>query len=389
MKVLITAGTVYGKLDDNKLVGNRIRGIWATKFGQYLINYGHEVTLLVPDTFDLKSINEYISDPSGDNFTLVKHDGYFAYAERCYELAPKMDAAVMAAAVVNWIPAEPIKGKMKTEGYAEGDVIQIPFMLAPRVIDRMRKLNPKLTLVGCKMTSGSPPVETLRAAYGTLLKAHCNVVVANDLSDLKKKMLVYPDGHGLQYRADADVCIGDVKGFQQMYGDLNALLNDKFYRTEAETKNKSMADRNIDYACMQFDLLCDQYRERFKKRPEGPDGAERVFGSLAVRIDADHVLMSPREKGGMFGSTNAVIVTRADPKEQVVFTVRGHKATLNAPLLLRVMDAFKANAVVHLHEEKPEWPSYPYAPPGTARDNDRLFTERAFNIEGHGCVFVP
>lgn len=386
MKVLITAGTVYGRLDDNKLVGNRIRGIWATKFACWLARRGFDVRLLLPDTFDKASLEKTVKETPPvvivpgqplPSFDFEFHTGYESYAARCYELAPQVNAAVMAAAVVNWIPAEPIKGKMKTEGFKEGDVQHIPFMLAPRVIDRMRKLNPKLTLIGCKMTSGAEKVETLRQAYGTLLKAHCNVVVANDLSNLKEKMLVYPDGHAR------------VMGFDAMYEELGGLLNDVFYRTETETTLPDARVRDIDYACMQFDQLCDQYRDRFKKRPEGPGGPERVFGSLAVRIDADHFLVSPREKGVMFDSKDAVVVTRVDPNAHVVFTVRGRKATLNAPLLLAVMKRYSANAVVHLHEEKPEWPSYGYAPPGTVRDNHRIFTSHSFNIEGHGCIFTP
>jgi len=43
MKVLITAGQVYGRLDDNKLVGNRVRGIWACRFTEHLAKSGHEV----------------------------------------------------------------------------------------------------------------------------------------------------------------------------------------------------------------------------------------------------------------------------------------------------------------------------------------------------------
>jgi len=50
MNVLITAGGVYGRLDDNKLVGNRVRGIWACRFAGYLASKGHFVSLLVPDT---------------------------------------------------------------------------------------------------------------------------------------------------------------------------------------------------------------------------------------------------------------------------------------------------------------------------------------------------
>lgn len=342
------------------------------------------MTLLVPDTFDVSQINEHISDPSGDNFELLRHDGYDSYAEQCYALAPKMDAAVMAAAVVNWIPAEPIKGKMKTEGFNEGDIQNIPFKLAPRVIDRMRKLNGKLTLIGCKMTSGAEPDETYRQAYGTLLKAHCNVVVANDLQRLKEKTLVFPDGNRVV-----------MDGFPRMYEELERVLRDRHYRTEASSISiEQLSENKLNGARAEFDTLCDTYREKFKKRPEGPYGPERVFGSVAVRIDNTRYLVSPREKGTMFDSKEAVIVTAVDREKLIVHTIDGKKATLNAPLLIRVMETQPVNSVVHLHEEQPDWPTLHYAPPGTVRDNDRTdahttFLPRKFNIRGHGCVFAP
>lgn len=389
--VLITAGTVYGRLDDNKLVGNRIRGIWASKFACWLGSRGYSVTLLLPDTFDKASLEQTLREtppvvavPNAPlpTFDVQYHTGYESYAEHCYALAPKVDAAVMAAAVVNWIPADPIKGKMKTEGYAEGDVVHIPFVLAPRVIDRMKKLNPKLTLIGCKMTSGAEKPETLRQAYQTLLKAHCNVVVANDLQRLKHKMLVYPDGNAI-----------GMESFGRFYEHLEATINDRFYRTERAQAADSPAysdpsEHDLSRAQTLFDNLCARYRERFKKWPTGPHGPERVYGAIAVRIDSDHVLVSPREKGEMFDSRDAVVVTEVNTARHVVFTLFGKKATLNAPLLVRVMGKFKANAVVHLHEENPSWPTLPYAPPGTVRDNERKVETEAFNIDGHGCVFV-
>ena len=407
-RVLVTAGCVYSKLDDNKLVGNRIRGIWATKFAGWLHARGYEVVLLTPDTMDKKLVEDHISvfrthrEPERERgpFIHVSHGGYESYAEQCYAFAPTVDAAVMAAAVVNWIPSMPIKGKMRTEGYAEGDVINIPFILAPRVIDRMRKLNPKLTLIGCKMTSGSEKSETLKAAYQTLLKAHCNVVVANDLSRLKHKMLVYPDGN-----------VVGMDDFDRLYGDLEAVLRDEHYHTEPEPyetyeeKPGSDLDRgeaDLASARLRFDALVEKYRARFVIRPSAPSGLvyagvsdepDRVFGSVAVRIDAVRILVSPREKGTMFSSKDAVVVTRMNEPSgrriaPIVRTVGGEKATLNAPLLIRVMARFDAPEVIHLHEEHPEWPTLPYAPPGTVRDNDRTFSEPAFNIDGHGCVFV-
>ena len=58
MRVLITAGQVYGRLDDNKLVGNRVRGLWATRFAEWLAERGHQVTLVLPDTFASERVRE-------------------------------------------------------------------------------------------------------------------------------------------------------------------------------------------------------------------------------------------------------------------------------------------------------------------------------------------
>src|SRR5579863_4671537 len=80
--VLITAGPVYGKLDDNKLVSNRIRGIWATKFGDYLSGCGHHVTLLLP------KVNSFEHIPSVRN--VVYHDGYYEYKKKCERLVGKI-----------------------------------------------------------------------------------------------------------------------------------------------------------------------------------------------------------------------------------------------------------------------------------------------------------
>lgn len=384
MKVLVTAGCVYSRLDDNKLVSNRIRGIWAIKFACWLAQRGYSVALLLPDIFDKASLEKMMRESppvvihpgaSLPTFDVRYHNGYDSYAEQCYELAPEVDASILAAAVVNWIPKTPFKGKMPTEGFAEGAEQLIPFVLAPRVIDRMRKLNPNLTLIGCKMTSGAEHEETFRQAYKTLLKSRCNVVVANDLQRLKEKFLVYPDGNRVP-----------MKSFEMLYSELELLLCDKFYRTESQREGYIDADAAaLEAASTRFDELCSKYRERFTKRP---DGQERVFGSLAVRIDSDRALVSPREKGVLFNSKDAVVVSEVDRQNHVVRTVRGKRATLNAPLLLKVMREYKARAVVHLHEKHADWISRPYAPPGTVRDNDRAVVDSRFNIEGHGCVFV-
>jgi hypothetical protein len=396
-KILVTAGTVYGPLDDNKLVGNRVRGVWATRFADHLARSREcEVTLLVADIQEaairdalhhLHVIavsgrrNEPPPEEIAKNLTVVAHKGFWDYRERCVALAEEHEGAVMAAAVVNWIPEKPFPGKMPTVGV--GDRMNVPFILAPRVIDRMKEANPRLALVGCKMTIGETEAGLINAAYKTLLGARCNLVVANDMkTGLKEKLFVYQDRSTQKFTLGAGV---------DLYGDafhtaLWQVLSDDHYRTEVRGQ-LSMANAS---ATAMFDRVVEKYRGRFTKRL--PDG-EFVFGAVAVPYNGPNakshlrqeVLVSPREKGAAFDSRSAVLVVEVS-SDHVVSTFGG-KGTLNAPLLVRHLEKYPAaHAVLHLHERLPNVPTEAYAPPGTTRDSARAIPGPVYNIEGHGFI---
>lgn len=359
-RVLITAGPVYGPLDANKLVGNRVRGLWATQFAKYLADRGHQVVMLIPDT---------MPDPFGRETTpvaIVRHKGFWDYQEKCGDLSPKVDAAVMAAAVVNWIPAQPYGGKMPTKGYNEGDIIQIPFVLAPHVIDQMKVANPGLTLIGCKMLVNAPHDELIEAAYGVLLKARCNAVVANDMGHgLKQKYVVNQD-------RSVQVYDNDFEGF---YANLLGHIEDEHYSTEM-LRVSSIQDTSFDFAV-------EKHREGFIARQAG---SEMVFGSVFVPHSGIGKMLgtiSTREKAGQ----DILPVFLLKVEDRVVHVCGGQKATLNAPLLLRVAQKYpKARAILHQHRQLPGVPTVPYAPPGTVRDNEREIPGPVFNIEGHGFI---
>jgi len=380
MKILITAGSVYGSLDDNKIVSNRARGIWATKFAKEAANAGHEVHVLVPDTFPedvIRALRKDLVVPRVEKPCIIhQHKGFIDYMNQCCELAPQMDSAVMAAAVVNWIPHNPVKGKMATKGYTEGQVIQVPFYLAPRVINKMKEWNPKITLIGCKMLSGSAQDELVEAAYGALLQARCNVVVANDLSNLRTKYLVYQD-------RSVVTCEGEV-GFECLYRNLFAVLNDVHYKTHLTLGDfgGGFLTNVVATAKEKFNLIVDEHREGFVRKQAGI--SDKVFGSVAVRVPGHGWLVSPREKDRMFTASNAVLVTEV--KDRTVRVYGNSKATLNAPLLINVGEKYGADAVLHQHTQLEGVPTVEYAPPGTARDNERDIPASTFNIKGHGFV---
>lgn len=363
--VVITAGPVYGRLDDNKLVSNRVRGIWALRFAGYLSSKGYQVTLVLSDTMPKNSaldIGTYSS--TGLAIRIQRHTGFESYQKICKELAAQADAMVMAAAVVNWIPAEPIKGKMETKGYQEHDRISIEFELAPRVINQMKAVNPKLTLIGCKMLIGAEHEDLIDAAHHVLLTARCNAVVANDMEHgLKTKYIVHKDRACITYQ-----------NFDKFYADLTAIIEDEYYQT---TNTRTLSTQRAKEI---FDHIADEYRDRFC--PVG----NRVFGALAVRVSGIGWLVSPREKGQMFSSDDAVLVEKISQHSHSVYVHGPGKATLNAPLLIRVGERFDAQVVLHLHEQLPNTVSVSHAPPGTVRDNERDIPGPQFNIEHHGFI---
>jgi len=365
-RILITAGPVYSNLDDNKILTNRTRGIWAQALGRILLGKGYEVTLLVPDTFPIPE----------EGPRAVVHRGYHEYAALCEDLAPSHDCAIMAAAVLNFIPANPVKGKMSTAGIAEGEIINIPFILAPRVINRMKEWNPKITLIGCKLLSGATHDELIEAAYLVVLAARCNAVIANDLSNLKTKHVVYQDRTVRTFNND----------WTGLYDDLIEIIEDEHFRTTRFTPVPGTDPKPKD-ACETFDRLVNENRDRFLGVETG-----LAFGAVAVHVRNQGWLVSPREKGRMFTSKDATLVSLVDWAKREVHVPEGwNKATLNAPLLIRYAAHFMHKAVLHFHEQVPRLPTLPYAPPGTLRDNYREFTDDmrdGFNIEGHGCVIA-
>jgi hypothetical protein len=398
-RILITSGTVYGPLDDNKLVGNRVRGIWATKFARWLVERGHVVTLLVAD-IQAASVSEQLASVRGD-LAIIKHSGFWDYQNLCRAFASSHDAAVMAAAVVNWIPAYVIDGKMSTtslrelglgqpvpgDGYTSGDtpipgktIVNVPFILAPRVIDRMRIENPKLTLIGCKMTIGASHSALLDAAYKTLVDAKCHAVIANDMNELRLKTVTYPDRASF----DFDIRVGEGDSF---YQHLEAIITDEHFHTASCSPGWTTEQAEYEKAMKLFGRIARKYRARFVQKSPGHG---RVFGSIAVRLDGG-ALCSPREKFAEFDGEDSVDVaplTKDDIANREVNVVgRDAKATMNAPLLLRHLDAYpKAAAVLHLHEQLPDVPTVPYAPPGTVRDNLREIVAPIYNIDGHGFI---
>ncbi len=178
-RILITGGPVGAKLDAVKIVTNRFRGGRMAMLADMLWSQGHDVTYLT---------SKGAKVPKKVKLTI--HDGFIDYLEKVPRLSIKHDMVICGAAVANLIPEPPwdFTEKFPSHDYREGDLIHVPFRVAPRVINEVKKANPRCTLVGFKALTGVSDEELVRAATTVVRDARADVVVANDTNNLDRKL---------------------------------------------------------------------------------------------------------------------------------------------------------------------------------------------------------
>lgn len=366
MKILITGGPVYAHLDAVKIITNKFRGGRMAQLADILLDraYGVEGGLHI---IYLTARGYAIPNDRNPNIEMVYHDGYDDYKKKVLELAPECDAVVLGAAVCNLIPAKPWKEKFPSHQYTEGDTIPIPFKIAPRIINMVKKVAPKTTLFGFKLLKGVPHGELIEAAYEVVTDSGAACVFANDADDLDTKFAVTKE-------RSVHALVGDW-----FVDFLWNMIWDKYYSTVIENR-KQPPIRVRDIAC----ILRKRYASKFK----ATYGKNKlVFGTIAVRLKEGEnpFLVTSRGKKEFEDWT---VVRGVNHLNREVY-VSGKKASLNAPLLDTLFtnnqDVF---AIVHFHESLPGLPMKQWAPPGTVRDSLRTDIRNSFVIDSHGTFLL-
>lgn len=355
-KVLITGGPVHAHLDAVKVITNRFQGGLMCKLAEDLmIHHDVEVTYLFAPSVGAKKPKPH------ERIRVIEHAGFTDYQEKIVSLSPEMDAVVLGAAVANLVPANPWKGKFPSHDYKPGDIVNIPFMVSPRIIDMVKKVAPRTHLFGYKLLSNVTNEELIRAAYSIVLEAKATAVFANDTSNLKQKYAVTKE------RGVHPLGIDEIPFW------IYTLLNDNYYKSVE--KNIGDAPEHV-YAKLRS--LIQEYKDEFFLTEAG-----LIFGTIAVR-HCKGFLTTGRGKRELDSFS---LVDYVDHSNLIVHVKDGTKASLNAPLLANTFMNPLVDHIVHYHKELPNLPTFPYAPPGSRRDSIRPNTT-SFNIKEHGCMLL-
>lgn len=387
--ILVTGGPVYAYVDDVKIITNKFKGGLTAKladdlFFSYRASSGHDCHgcrmwyLSSKDSKQPSMIEKPVGEFLLEGITPLYHDGIADYMNTVLKMAKNMDAIILGAAVANLIPKNRIEGKFPSHNYKPGDDIPITFTIAPRIIDEVKKVNPKVHLFGFKLLSGANHEELIRAAYGVLLESKATTIFANDASDLDTVYAVTKDRsvHKMK-RADIVQWIRDR-------------LDEKYYSTETsyqkdmqEKEQGRVADDSIDIAIEKMKKLIEQRKSQFTLTPEG-----FIFGSIAVRVKENSFITTSRGKNELSGKFSFIKDVNHDNRVVMIDGVDSPKASLNAPLFAHIFQTRKdVGYILHFHEQNPYHKiTQKYATPGTDKDSLRDLGELCFNIEGHGCI---
>jgi len=223
MKILITSGGTKVKIDSVRHIGNMSSGTFGAKIGLEYLKRGHDVVFLkskgsksplVPDLnhtmtpTDLDTIfSKYmaLSKAHFNNLKVVEYDDFYTYQDKIFNLINQhnFDMIILACAASDYGVENPVNGKIRSK---ESDMI-IKLKKLPKIISMVReKAGDDCIVVGFKLLVGSSDEELIMNAKSSLVQNKLDLVVANDLRDIKnndhKLKLVYDD---------SVVCVNDDK----------------------------------------------------------------------------------------------------------------------------------------------------------------------------------
>lgn len=165
-KILVTSGGTIEPIDPVRVITNKSSGKMGTRIAQQAFLRGADV-ILVRSINSVKpnyAIKEELFTDTNSLFTQIKkHIG-------------NVDIVIHAAAVSDF-SVKPQTTKIKS-----GKKIILELNPTEKIIDKLKKLNPKIFLVGFKAEVNTSEKELINNAFALLKRSQADVIVANDVA---------------------------------------------------------------------------------------------------------------------------------------------------------------------------------------------------------------
>jgi phosphopantothenoylcysteine synthetase/decarboxylase len=177
---LLTSGGTKVKIDMVRSITNMSRGTFGSRIAEYILFYGYKLSFLHAKESRLPGrliggsalLENYIPK------TFVTFEDYEKSLNE--ELKKKPDIIILAAAVSDYGVDNYIDGKIRSN-----DALVIKLKPLPKLISKVREKCPSSIICGFKLLVNSTEKELREAAVESLVKNKLDLVVGNDLRDIK------------------------------------------------------------------------------------------------------------------------------------------------------------------------------------------------------------
>lgn len=219
MKILITAGATWVKVDAVRILTNRFTGKTGLYLAKEFKKNGHKVKLLV---------NSHCLDEIRDRQVITYQ--YFDEFKKAINKLLKQehfDVIIHTAAVSDYKLKNPKSGKIAS-GKKQ---ITLKLVPAPKIIKSIRSLAKKSLLIQFKLETKREGL--IEAAYASLKSNKSDYVVANALDDLSKA-----------YRAfliDKDKKVKLIRSKQALFTTIHKIVN-LFQNNKIKVYNYGLLD---------------------------------------------------------------------------------------------------------------------------------------------------
>lgn len=352
-KIVISAGPIPARLDSVKFITNRFKGRLAMKTATYLAEWpDNEVTLVVWKFTDISAVNKELFRE------IVFVSDVFEYFDWFAGHANDYNAFVMAASVANLVPVSPYEGKFPSHDYRSGDEFDIRFTIAPRVINEIKKQNPRACLIGYKLFDAQTDEELIKIACHTLNDSKANIIFANTPKEAKtRKIALTQDGSVIECDFECHMAL------------INRAIHQEYYVTKIEKPDGSFW---LDINVREAEATVKMFEKAFDR-----------YGTVAVTVNGRKNMFLTTSRGHKKGPVAVFGTSEEDGKPIVKVS---DKATLNAPALAAMLALTGEAYVVHRHADVG---SGTYIFPGTREEYASIqwnTRNNYFEEPGHGYL---
>ncbi len=203
MRILITSGGTKIPVDRVRDITNMSNGTFGSRIAQAALEAQHDVHFLCAQhsitpfsrTFDYSAGRNWADDLNSwaEFWNFCEHNAsrywesrfrnYDDYAQHLESIIhmEHPDVVVLAAAVSDYGVANFVEGKARSS-QSQRSIELVPL---PKLIGSVKKWYPDCVLVGFKLLVNSTDEELIEAARKSIAENGCDLVVANDLRDIR------------------------------------------------------------------------------------------------------------------------------------------------------------------------------------------------------------